>query len=149
MAPDHEPHLLNLRSVVRSNLQYQHYWTDLTLLDTLADIHSNDDGDNAQLENLPWPMIYGRPPDQLYDPEHAASNASGTNPKPTPELEYVLPVHLDEKFTLRKWAAVFDALPKPCEDADSKKRIVVAVVSGDSTVVYYIMHDGIVKPRQN
>ena len=30
-----------------------------------------------------------------------------------------------------------------------QKRILLAVLHEDSTVVYYIMHDGIVKPRQN
>ncbi|KAF3918489.1 hypothetical protein ABW21_db0204765 [Orbilia brochopaga] len=150
MAPDHDSHLLDLRSVVLSNLKYQHYWTDLRSLDVYADIRSSDtDSAHVEPDALPRPMIHGRPPDQLYDPEHGASNTAATTPKPTPDLEYVLPVHLNEKFTLRQWAAVFDALPKPHEGSDIKKRIVVAVVSGDSTVVYYIMHDGIVKPRQN
>lgn len=30
-----------------------------------------------------------------------------------------------------------------------QKRLLLATVHDDSTVVYYIMHDGIVKPRQN
>ncbi|KAF3926259.1 hypothetical protein ABW20_dc0105170 [Dactylellina cionopaga] len=144
MATQIADYLLNLRSVVRSNLEYQHYWTDIKLLDTLADL-----GENAQVHDpLPRPMIYGRPPDQLYNPEPAASTDASL-PKPPPEMEYVLPVHLDEKFALSKWAAVFDALPSPPEGNDRKKRITVAVLSGDSTVVYYVMHDGIVKPRQN
>ena len=29
------------------------------------------------------------------------------------------------------------------------KRVLLATVGDDSTVVYYIVHDGIVKPRQN
>jgi tRNA-splicing endonuclease subunit Sen15 len=29
------------------------------------------------------------------------------------------------------------------------KRILLATLDDDSTVVYYIVHDGIVKPRQN
>lgn len=29
------------------------------------------------------------------------------------------------------------------------KRVVLATLSDDSTVVYYIVHDGLVKPRQN
>ncbi|KAJ6259208.1 hypothetical protein Dda_6106 [Drechslerella dactyloides] len=147
--PDHLANLRNLRSVVEDNLRLQHYWTDLTMLDTVADVQGGniDGGSDAPLLR---PMIHGRPPEQLYDPEHAASNSStGKAPKPTPELEYVFPVHIDELFSLRKWAAVFDSLPKPHEGAERRKRIVVAVVSGDSTVVYYIMHDGIVKPRQN
>ena len=37
----------------------------------------------------------------------------------------------------------------PNEKWRSTKRVVLATVSDDSTVVYYIVHDGIVKPRQN
>ncbi|KAK6356321.1 hypothetical protein TWF718_000682 [Orbilia javanica] len=140
--------LLNLRSVVVSNLQHQHYWTDIRLLDTQVDID-----ENARNDTLPRPMIYGRPPEQLYNPEPASStNEGSSSEKPPADKEYVLPVHLTEKLTLRTWASVFDNLPTPSgggEGDANKKRIVVAVVSGDSTVVYYIMHDGIVKPRQN
>lgn len=31
----------------------------------------------------------------------------------------------------------------------SPKRVLLATLDDDSTVVYYIVHDGIVKPRQN
>ncbi|KAK6499702.1 hypothetical protein TWF481_010063 [Arthrobotrys musiformis] len=145
--------LLGLRSVVLSNLQHQHYWTDIKLLNTKVDIEeSTEDGP------LPRPMIYGRPPEQLYNPEPASSTNESSSPeKPPADKEYVLPVHLTEKLSLRTWASVFDNLPTPSGEAirggeggdANKKRVVVAVVSGDSTVVYYIMHDGIVKPRQN
>ena len=32
---------------------------------------------------------------------------------------------------------------------ERQKRVLLATLHDDSTVVYYIMHDGIVKPRQN
>lgn len=32
---------------------------------------------------------------------------------------------------------------------DLPKRLLLATLDDDSTVVYYIVHDGIVKPRQN
>lgn len=71
--------------------------------------------------------------------------------------EWVLPTHLREKWTLKGFAGVFDGLGEgELEesgglDGNSKgvKRILLAVVGDDSTIVYYIMHDGIVKPRQN
>lgn len=89
------------------------------------------------------------------------------------DREWVLPVDLREKWTLRQWAEVFDSIPAeppgPKDALDEehggvrldgkddpvslerrrKKRLVMGIVSGDSTVVYYIVHDGIVKPRQN
>ena len=76
-------------------------------------------------------------------------------------MEWVLPTHLKEKWSLRRFAEVFDAVgerPPSGEEGDEGeglekrrggKRVLLATVSDDSTVVYYIVHDGIVKPRQN
>ena len=80
------------------------------------------------------------------------------------EREWVLPTHLREKWSLRKFAEVFDSVSKipPGEEQENMgeevkddtarrggKRVLLATVGDDSTVLYYIMHDGIVKPRQN
>lgn len=80
------------------------------------------------------------------------------------EREWVLPTHLREKWSLRKFAEVFDAVgkiplgeggeEKGGEGEDDRarrggKRVLLATVGDDSTVLYYIVHDGIVKPRQN
>ena len=81
-----------------------------------------------------------------------------------PQREWVLPIRLREKWSLRKLAEVFDALEEvPVGSGDNwenengkgtgkrrgEKRLLMAIVGDDSTVVYYIVHDGIVKPRQN
>lgn len=97
------------------------------------------------------------------------------------EREWVLPSHLREKWSLRRFGEVFDAIlavpapevgeplfeseveamtekdgKKELNDASTNewrtklpKRILLATLDDDSTVVYYIVHDGIVKPRQN
>ena len=77
------------------------------------------------------------------------------------EREWVLPTHLREKWSLRRFAEVFDAVAEKPPELDQGveeagkgkrrggKRVLLATVSDDSTVVYYIVHDGIVKPRQN
>lgn len=82
------------------------------------------------------------------------------------EREWVLPTHLLEKWSLRRFAEVFDAVgevpvvdegeegeEKGKEEGKGKrrggKRVLLATLGDDSTVVYYIVHDGIVKPRQN
>ena len=87
------------------------------------------------------------------------------------EREWVLPARLKEKWSLESFAKVFDAVGEepPAADGEEKdgdgdsgrpmavgkkarrggKRVLLATVGEDSTVVYYIMHDGIVKPRQN
>jgi tRNA-splicing endonuclease subunit Sen15, fungi type len=95
--------------------------------------------------------------------------------KPASEREWVLPSRLSEKWTLRRLAEVFDAvtLVPPMSKSESgkleddnnnnvtttttaaenpwrtTKRVVLATADTDSTVVYYIMQDGLVKPRQN
>ncbi|KAF2834703.1 hypothetical protein M501DRAFT_1009007 [Patellaria atrata CBS 101060] len=84
-----------------------------------------------------------------------------------PEREWVLPTHLGEKWTLRRLAEIFGGVGVVPPDRDegeddegadaetkrnmwrSKKRVLLAVVNDDSTIVYYIVHDGIMKPRQN
>ena len=96
------------------------------------------------------------------------------------EREGVLPSHLREKWSLRKFGEVFDVISaSPSREAgeplfqdelevienDEKqendralsnkwrtklpKRLLLATLDDDSTIVYYIIHDGIVKPRQN
>jgi tRNA-splicing endonuclease subunit Sen15 len=84
----------------------------------------------------------------------------------------VLPSHLREKWTLKRFGEVFDDITMVpttgsgkllFEDKDENeqveadeenewrttKRLLLATLDDDSTVVYYIVHDGIVKPRQN
>jgi tRNA-splicing endonuclease subunit Sen15 len=79
------------------------------------------------------------------------------------EREWVLPTHLREKWSLRHFADVFDGVgvvpPLDTAEGDdayqqpnkwrNTKRMVLATLQDDSTIVYYIVHDGIVKPRQN
>jgi tRNA-splicing endonuclease subunit Sen15 len=79
------------------------------------------------------------------------------------EREWVLPTHLREKWSLRHFAEVFDGVsvvpPLDTEEGEeayqqtnkwrNTKRMVLATLQDDSTIVYYIVHDGIVKPRQN
>jgi tRNA-splicing endonuclease subunit Sen15 len=97
-----------------------------------------------------------------------AEHKSGKSIEQVPEREWVLPTHLEEKWSLAKFAAIFDALDTvppngretlAGEEAEivghqwqgkhRQKRLLLATLHDDSTVVYYIIHDGIVKPRQN
>jgi tRNA-splicing endonuclease subunit Sen15, fungi type len=155
-------HLEDLAKIVLNNLENQHDWTG-------AKVHSQ--------ANLPRPIIYGLPPKRLYvHPDEqvaiirAEKNRRDRIPQP-PELEWVLPLHLAEKWSPAQFAAVFDALEAippgdASEDASADipdsgaewklwrgpkrgKRLLLATVQDDSTVTYYFMHDGLVKPRQN
>ncbi|KAH8880746.1 hypothetical protein GQ53DRAFT_669248 [Thozetella sp. PMI_491] len=160
MAPTEETR--NLTKLVLENLEFQHDWTELQ-------VHSTP--------NLPRDVIFGLPPRRLYiHPDEqieiikAEKNRDEPMPQP-PELEWVLPLHLSEKWTVQRFAAVFDGLEAvPPESSTTKvaeesheqearwkqwrgpkrgKRVLLATVQDDSTIVYYLMHDGIVKPRQN
>lgn len=150
----HEPHLHSLALQVQHNLQHQHDWKFLK-------IHTYSPLDTSS--KLPRPLISGVPPHPIYvHPDRQIELIkAGVEEKDTPpHREWVLPTHLREKWSLRRFAEVFDAIGKVPhgpqreekeESAHHKelKRVLLATVDDDSTIVYYIVHDGIVKPRQN
>lgn len=164
----HLPSLHSLALQILHNLQYQHYWTDLK-------VHTHSP---LTKEPLPRPLVSGLPPQRLYvhpdeqvellknadrqrKVDQAAGEKSGLEVKAQPEYEWVLPTRLNEQWTLRRFAQVFDDIsmlpPKtstiaqdlPANPWRTTKRVVLATVDTDSAVVYYIVHDGVVKPRQN
>jgi tRNA-splicing endonuclease subunit Sen15, fungi type len=157
-SPDH---IAALTKVVLNNLEYQHDWTG---------VQTHTKG------NLPRPLIYGLPPKRLYvHPDEQidiikAEKERGEPIPQEPEVEWVLPLHLSEKWSPAQFAAVFDAIealpPGAADqetlDEDGKnaqwklwrgpkrgKRVLLATVQDDSTVTYYWIFDGLVKPRQN
>lgn len=154
---EYPDYLHHLTTQILHNLQYQHRWTDLQI-----HVKSPLTGNS-----LPRPLISGLPPKRLYiHPDEqvellkaeALQRQGNEDAKPSrieiPVEEWVLPSHLKEKWTLRGFAEVFDCLESKSEKGEVKswhenKRVVLATVQDDSTIVYYIMHDGIVKPRQN
>lgn len=166
--PVHLPHEQSLARQILHNLEHQHHWADLRL-------HTHSPTTSAP---LPRPLVSGLPPQRLYvhpdeqvellkraDRERKAKAAGegGLKVKAEPEREWILPTRLNEKWTLRRLAALFDGLSmvppapegttvegnQPANPWRTTKRVVLASVDSDSTVVYYIVHDGVVKPRQN
>ena len=168
----HPPHLHHLALQIAHNLRYQHNWTDVRL--------HYDSGSSKQA--LPRPMISGLPPQRLYiHPDEQiellqAQKAAGKTgmPELSTEREWVLPSHLREKWSLRRFGEVFDRVEvvpgasdgeeifeddhQDEDDEETKvnkwrtsqpKRLLLATLDDDSTVVYYVIHDGIIKPRQN
>ncbi|KAH8169522.1 sen15 protein [Sarocladium implicatum] len=128
----------NLTNTVLQNLQDQHDWTTLQVFEG---------------PGYPRPVIKGLPPRRLYihpDDQIEAliqERATGQPMSQAPEEEWVLPIHLTEQWTISRFSAVFDTLDR--KDGARGKRLVLATVHNDSTVVYYLMHEGMVKPRQN
>ena len=132
---DRNEHLNHIADTVFNNLKYQHDWT-------LLEIQHRD----------PRPLIKGLPPRRLYihpDDQIAAlqhHQDTGDSLLANAEIEWVLPVHITEKWTLSNLSKVFACI----DDRESRsKRIVLATLNNDSTVVYYLIHEGMVKPRQN
>lgn len=126
----------SIAKIVLQNLEDQQDWTCLSL-------HPNH-GPRPLLQGLPPRRLYLHPDDQIAALTH--ERKTGERLQQDPEPEWVLPIHLSEQWSLRDFAAVFDSVQKLSGRA---KRIVLATVHNDSTVVYYLIHDGIVKPRQN
>ncbi|KAL1856544.1 hypothetical protein VTK73DRAFT_8226 [Phialemonium thermophilum] len=154
-------HLKALADAVLYNLENQHDWTEL----------------NVEVRtSLGRPLLWGLPPRRLYvHPDEqieiikAEKSLGAPIPQP-PEYEWVLPTHLAERWSVKAFAELFDAIdaippapgvPGATMPADYSaqwqqwrgprrgKRVLLAAVQDDSTVVYYLVHDGIVKPRQN
>ena len=131
-----------LAESVFKNLENQHDWTEVQIHKDLHD------------QTYPRPLLSGLPPNRLYlhpdDQIELVKSRTTFSQDEAPETEWVLPTHINEKLSLRTIAAVFDSMggtetlkPGRC------KRILLATVHDDSTIVYYFIHDGIVKPRQN
>ena len=147
---------------VMYDLQYQHDWSAL-------DVHSQTSTSASNAASLPRPLISGLPAHHIYihPDDQVDILKQGITEKDVPvDREWVLPTQLREKWTLRRFAEVFDAIDETPPGAQARstatanqnqyqrarkrgKRILMAVVNDDSTIVYYIVHDGIIKPRQN
>ena len=161
-SPDIEASTYSLALQIQHQLQYQHEWTKLSVV-----THSP-----LTQQLLPRPLIAGLPPKRIYvhpDDQVEEVTRRMREEDARVEREWVLPTRLREKWTLRRFAEIFDAVgeePPIVEGEDDGgedeassvtekkgrrggKRVLLATMAEDSTVVYYIMHNGIVKPRQN
>lgn len=163
---------------VLHNLRYQHNWTniqihpsqsssaiDTTIIDSLS---QNDPLTNSQPPSTLYlpavSLLSGIPPRPIYThPDfqaHLVAHSLTDSDIPA-QHEWILPLNIGEKWTLERFCAVFDALPArtPLHGAGGHthqdvKRVLLAMMShpgkgGDGTIVYYIMQEGDVKPRQN
>lgn len=80
-------------------------------------------------------FLCGVPPKKLADQDEAD------------QLEWVVPKRMEDRSCtmaeVDSWFAAVERL------AQRPKRVSLALVNDDGTVVYYFVHDGVVKPRQN
>ncbi|CEP21239.1 unnamed protein product [Cyberlindnera jadinii] len=85
-------------------------------------------------------VLSGIPKNHLLGDDEEEGNQGGV-PAPI-KPEFVLPIMLGEQLTPSRLSTVFEQLHSP-------KRLVAGVVNDDGTVVYYIVHNGIAKPKKN
>lgn len=63
------------------------------------------------------------------------------------QLEWLVPIKKDYNITIHQindWFSKIDTLT-----TTRPKRLTAAIINDDSTIVYYFIHAGVVKPRQN
>jgi tRNA-splicing endonuclease subunit Sen15 len=106
---------------------------------------------------VPRPVLSGIPPEPVYvHPDEQIAQLAREQrgellTERSPDMEWVVPAWLGEKWSLRMFAEVFDGMERVAgaEKREKPNRVLLATVERDSTVVYYVVHDGLVKPRQN
>jgi tRNA-splicing endonuclease subunit Sen15, fungi type len=175
------------------NLQFQHSWTDLQLhfitsegyiravsrqikqeMTQIPSQSPTPSSPRMQLNDRIY-LISGLPPRHTYlhpDFQTLLIRSHIEEKKVLVQREWVLPMSLGDKPTLKRFCGIFDALPareqfqlqRNAEGSTGSelskwkdvKRVLLGMVSncgidggGDGTVVYYIMQEGEVKPRQN
>lgn len=111
----------NLTSLVRKNLVHYQLWT--SVVESVV-------ADTA--------VLCGLPPNKLSNDDEQLTE------------EYVLPVELSQYnsdrhgLTLHALDEVFNGIQDP-----TVKRITLAIVSDDGTVVYYFVYRGLYRPKRN
>lgn len=146
-----------LAMCVVENLEKQHDWTCLEVHAVETGSRVSTDGHRYLVRGLPPRRLYVHPDEQIRILRAERDGDTSLREQATvPEPEWVLPVHTAEKWTLADFAAIFDAIDMPPArwpgykgSPERHKRFLLAGVDFDSTIVYYLVHDGIVKPRQN
>ena len=147
----------SLASCVMENLEKQHDWTCLEIHTVERGTQPSANGQHFLVRGIPPRRLYVHPDEQIQILKAERNGDPSSQERATiPEAEWVLPVHTAEKWTLADFAAVFDSIemaPTRWQDAgdnpEQHKRLLLAGVDFDSTVVYYFVHNGLVKPRQN
>lgn len=166
------PYLHHLALQIAHNLRHQHNWTSLRIR-----YPSADNNTRPLISGLPPQRTYIHPDEQIELLQKQKSAGKLGLPELEREREWVLPSQLREKWSLSRFGEVFDSIPHLPGDDDGEslgvlggeedesssnqqassnpwriskpKRLLLATLDDDSTITYYIVHDGIVKPRQN
>ena len=159
------------------NLQHQHGWTDLKLFTVSSASSSTSTPTSSPSRSRARSkspartitfLISGLPPKHSYihpDLRKWMIKHNIQDNQLSIQREWVLPLSLGEKWTLKQFCWTFDGLSErdvinvSATDGENlrwkdSKRVLLAMLAhngmgGDGTVTYYIMQEGDVKPRQN
>ncbi|KAH3683330.1 hypothetical protein WICPIJ_005697 [Wickerhamomyces pijperi] len=126
-----------LVSQVKQNLSFYNLWSDITEIQTTS-----------------FTFLQGKPKDPLTVQSTIDSTTDGISSELTKEqeqgqipYELVYPIRLDSKLSPRDIHQLF----KELEDFKGFKieKIIAGILNDDSTIVYYNIYNGLVKPRRN
>lgn len=115
----------SLSEQVKTNLSHYNLWTDVR---------------EHSIKDLSLEILSGIPPSKL------DSNDIEN------QREWIIPKLMSHKanLTLKEINSWFVSISNLVESNNSRpKRVTIGLVNDDGTVVYYFIHDGVVKPRQN
>ena len=132
-----------MEAMVLDSLVHFHSWTNVRI----GEKSLKWEGGNIRL-------LSGTPPHRLSNDDNdtiALGSSSGNVDSTTTTdsaIEYILPVSMtqykNEHITLECMDLIFERL------CDAKtKRLVLAIINDDGTIVFYFIYKGIHKPRKN
>lgn len=66
------------------------------------------------------------------------------------KIEFIIPRLIkDSKLSVQEINSWFNKISQNNENNKRPDRLIIGIINDDGTVVYYFIHDSIVKPRQN
>lgn len=118
---------------IKHNLSFYNLWTDITEIKT---------ADFALLQGIPKdPLTEQTTVDSTKD---TATESSGNKNHPH---EIVYPIKIDDKLTPKQIHKLFEQAGKA--KGFKVEKIIAGILNDDSTIVYYNIYNGLVKPRRN
>ncbi|CDK24402.1 unnamed protein product [Kuraishia capsulata CBS 1993] len=129
---------MSLMEIIAQNLVHFHLWTSIQTFP------------KSSAKGTPHGVVRGVPPKKLSETTSISSTGeteSSTTDKPDGDTseEWVLPLSISDKLTVENIEQIFESIRSV--GSYRPKRIIAGLLDDDGSVVYYFIHDGLVKPR--